>query len=83
MGTLAVPAANTTRSRIAVDNPFSILVPDILKLTFSARPFGPKTQNKNFKANWIRRGFVPCAELVTTPKFALFEEQQVVLGGEN
>src|SRR5712664_3051456 len=31
----------------------------------------------------MRRGFVPGAVLVTTPKFALFVEQQVVFGGAN
>src|SRR5258708_21341194 len=31
----------------------------------------------------MRRGFVPGAVLVTTPKFALFVEQQVVFGEEN
>src|SRR6202451_2990927 len=31
----------------------------------------------------MRRGFVPGAVLVTTPKSALFVEQQVVFGGEN
>src|SRR5882762_11627704 len=31
----------------------------------------------------MSRGLVPGAVLVTTPKFALFAEQQVVLGGAN
>src|SRR5258706_16146600 len=31
----------------------------------------------------MRRGFVPGAVLVTTPKLALFVEQQVVFGGAN
>jgi hypothetical protein len=52
MGALAVPvAASTARIRRATGTPFSILIPDTLKLTFSARSFGPRPQNKNFKAN--------------------------------
>src|SRR6266478_6380314 len=31
----------------------------------------------------MRRGFVPGAVLVTTPKFALFVVQQIVFGGAN
>src|SRR5258707_12675686 len=37
----------------------------------------------NFNPNCTRRGFVPGAVLVTTPKFLLLAEQQMVLGGAN
>src|SRR5712664_3775592 len=37
----------------------------------------------NFNPNCTRRGFVPGAVLVTTPKFLLLAVQQIVLGGAN
>src|SRR6266446_10320001 len=37
----------------------------------------------NFNPNCTRRGFVPGAVLVTTPKFLLLAVQQMVLGGAN
>src|SRR6266478_521952 len=37
----------------------------------------------NFNPNCTRRGFVPGAVLVTTPKFLLLAVQQMVFGGAN
>ena len=42
-----------------------------------------RSQKNSFSPNCTSRGLVPGAVDVTTPKFGLFAEQQIVLGGAN
>src|ERR1700677_3529387 len=49
-GALAVPVTeSSTRTRIAADNPLSILVPDTAKRTFSAQPLRPKNSEQELQ----------------------------------